>query len=362
MQGCRRLSNSNPEVDGLDDLLRDPDQAMHDVSLEREERRTEQGYLTAGDARSFLQMARRPRASDANPWSSVNSIASAYFRALDDELEPVRRGARSDKHEAESSAGDPGSESIDALVGLLVEAGIAPAGPRALLGTGAADVPGLTPLQPLMEYIRDTNPNAYFLRSRELAFLANALAAGCSVSSRAFTIQEAWNAAIGVCNLGLEMCVDAEGAPDRATTPSDAFLVDHDLVTAFEAGWSRLYRDISVFCTERLIETLAALQNVDSETARDLYRLRRDLERNRDAGTPWVAAERLEVMATLDMPAWAALCGLLSECPVLPAALTAILEKHAGSVSATAFECFATGEQIRKVHRFLESLGDILRQ
>jgi uncharacterized protein DUF6178 len=43
MCGCRDLSNSTPEEDGLDDLLRAPDQALHDVALEREQRRTRQG-------------------------------------------------------------------------------------------------------------------------------------------------------------------------------------------------------------------------------------------------------------------------------------------------------------------------------
>src|SRR5262245_33041127 len=33
MQGCRRLSNSTPEVDGLDDLLTAPEQQLHDVAI-----------------------------------------------------------------------------------------------------------------------------------------------------------------------------------------------------------------------------------------------------------------------------------------------------------------------------------------
>ena len=38
MQGCRSLSNSRPEIDGLDDLLMAPEQQLHDVALEREDR------------------------------------------------------------------------------------------------------------------------------------------------------------------------------------------------------------------------------------------------------------------------------------------------------------------------------------
>ena len=85
MHGCRRLSNSIPEVDGLDELLTAPEQLLHDVAFERADRRSRQGYSTPADARAFLQMARqrtRPRL-DGTP--SMNPIAAAYFRAVDDE-------------------------------------------------------------------------------------------------------------------------------------------------------------------------------------------------------------------------------------------------------------------------------------
>jgi len=62
------------------------------------------------------------------------------------------------------------------------------------------------------------------------------------------------------------------------------------------------------------------------------------------------------------MPAWASLCGLLSECPVLPAALTAILENRGGSFDATAFEPFTTRTQIHKVHEFSARLRNMLFQ
>ena len=44
---------------------------------------------------------------------------------------------------------------------------------------------------------------------------------------------------------------------------------------------------------------------------RDLRLLRRELERNRDAATPWGGREALDVIAILDTPTWACLCGLL---------------------------------------------------
>src|SRR5262249_14371092 len=67
MCGCRDLSNSTPEEDGLDDLLLAPEQALHDVALEREQRRTQRGYLSAEDARAFLRMARQRIRQGATP-------------------------------------------------------------------------------------------------------------------------------------------------------------------------------------------------------------------------------------------------------------------------------------------------------
>src|SRR5262245_9048252 len=61
MQGCRALSNSGRESDGLDDLLPEGDQVMFDLGVDRERRREKQGYVTPAQARAFLQMSRELR-------------------------------------------------------------------------------------------------------------------------------------------------------------------------------------------------------------------------------------------------------------------------------------------------------------
>src|SRR5215510_3753127 len=58
MSGCRTLSNSKPEVDGLNELLIDGDQAMFDLAVGRDQRREQQGYVTPAQASAFLQMSR----------------------------------------------------------------------------------------------------------------------------------------------------------------------------------------------------------------------------------------------------------------------------------------------------------------
>jgi hypothetical protein len=140
----------------------------------------------------------------------------------------------------------------------------------------------------------------------------------------------------------------------------DAFLVSHDLVTAFEMGWAMLHEEVSMFVAGRLIATLTDLRCIDLDIQRGLDALRRELVKQRDAGTPWCARDAVDVLASLDLPAWASLLGLLDECPILPAALTATLEGHVKAVSATAFEFISTTAQIDAIRAFMGRLLDVL--
>ena len=337
MQGCRRLSNSRPETDGLDDLLQAPEQHLHDVAIERERRRSQQGYATPADARAFLQMARQPKGT-----RSINPIVTAYFRAA----------------VATPASPSPPTPTPSGLE-FLTEAGLMPEGPRAQLDAadGGPQDARLIHVRRLMAHVRDTDETAYFTRSRELAFLANTLLAGCSVQSRSFTPREASEAAAAVCNLGLEYW------PTPDAFRPDEGLVDHDLVSAFEVGWSVLHQDVSVFAVEQLISTLASLPDAggaDRDIRLGLVALRQALVKQRDAGTPWRARDAAEILALLDMTVWIGVLGLLDECPVLPAALTAVLERRTASVSPTAFEFISTAAQIGEARLFARTLPELL--
>ena len=363
MEGCRLLSNSRPEIDGLDDLLLAPEQHLHDVTLERERRQSQQGYATPADARAFLEMARQPKhtRSDAAAESiAANPIVTAYFRAADEVPEPPASSSAPMALPAapESSGADADSagvpESIEAVIELLAEAGVMPLRPRALLDAADADpqAVGLVRLRHLMAYVRDTDETVYFTRSRELAFLANTLLAGCTVQSRAFTPQEASDAAAAICNLGLESW--------PGTPPPDSWLIDHGLVTAFEAGWSVLHQDVGLFAADQLISILAGVECADRDIRYGLAALRRTLVKQRGTGTPWRAREAAEVLAMLDMTAWIGVLGLLDECPVLPAALTAIVEGRTTAVSQTAFDFISATVQIDAVRTFMRKLPGVL--
>ena len=62
----------------------------------------------------------------------------------------------------------------------------------------------------------------------------------------------------------------------------------------------------------------------------------------------------------LDMTAWISVLGLLDECPVLPAALMAVLDGRTTRVSPTEFDFISTAAQIGDVRIFMRKLPDLL--
>ena len=363
MAGCRRLTDSPPERDGLNDLLKQPEQLMYDVAAERERRRSAQGYATPADARAFLQMAKSPPHLRAG--GLVNPLAAAYFRAAVDGAASIDRSDGSQQHVRETPS-ESDLECVAAIAALVGGTG----GLwklRALPGR-AAEPSRLGHVQPLLECVHHTDEAAFAARTGELAFLANVLMAGCSVQSRPFTPQEASDAAVATCNLGIEhwparwpgaRMQDAPSIAGRRASVPESFLVDHDLVTAFEVGWAVLH-ELSDAVAKHLVAALRDLRCADPQIQQDLHALRRELARQRKAGTPWRARGALEVIAILDMPTWVSLSGLLDECPILPAALTATLERRTGAVSAAAFEFIATSEQIAEIDAFAGRLVEFL--
>ena len=71
-------------------------------------------------------------------------------------------------------------------------------------------------------------------------------------------------------------------------------------------------------------------------------------------------SDAAEILASLDMTAWVGVLGLLDECPVVPAALTAVVEGRTKAVSPTEFEFISTAAQIGDVRIFMRKLPDLL--
>jgi hypothetical protein len=339
MSGLRALSNASFETDGLDKLLDAGAQVKFDMAVDRERRRDASGFVTPAQARAFLKMSRQPPAKGkAAP--AANPIARAYLSATAEASETPE----ADAHAPEAAA------AVASVVEVLRDAGILEAPPRALL-TGSQDAASpLARLHAHMQFVFDRDAVIYSARTAEIAYLANAILAGCSVQARPFTAQEASDAAAAVCNLGLENWPHL----------TDDVLLRHDLIAVFQVGWTVLHDDVVMYAAERLIAVLKEFEYHDREIQAALNRLRITLTKSWRTGEPWLARDAMEVLASLDTPAWVALLGLIDECPVLHAAVRAALVRGTRAIGPADFEFIALNSQVATVHEFLDSLLDTL--
>jgi hypothetical protein len=359
MGGCRMLSNSQREIDGLDDLLTESDQVMFDLAVDREGRREKQGYVTPAQARAFLQMSRQLQLeTDAMP--SENPLARAYFRALDERVADVHTESGLLSAGSEVVPSEDTEAAVAAVFDVLLEAGVIAQAPRALLSGPEGHAARLGCIQAHMHFVLDYDQATYSTRSQELAYIANTLMAGCAIQARPFTAQQASDAAAAICNLGLENW-PPQWLPSNATAPPSSFLVDHDLVSVFQVGWAVLYHDVSMYAAEQLIGVLTRRQCEDHEIQAGLDVLRIKMAKYWRAGAPWRARDALDVIATLDMPAWAVLRGLIAEYPVLHAGVGASRNSRLLSISASDFEFISEKRQIASVREYMQSLPETLR-
>jgi hypothetical protein len=298
MRGCCRLSSSRPEIDGMDDLLTANEQAMFDVAFDREARGDAQGYVTPAQARTFLQMSRRLDRGQASV-PPRDAVTAAYFRnvaaqrttAIEVESPSLLLGDAKPAREQ-----SPGA--ITAIVELLQDARVIPGPTRALLKTPQRTTTSrLARIRAQLAFVRDRDSNAYTIRQAELAYLANAIAAGATIQSRVVPAEEASEAVMAVCNLGLE------NWPDRwvaSMAARDELLIDHDLVTVFQVGWTVLHEDVCMFAADALVSVLRSLQCIDSDIEAGIEALRRTLLRHSRSGVPWKARPALDVLTALD--------------------------------------------------------------
>jgi Family of unknown function (DUF6178) len=339
MGELRALSDSARELDGLDALLETGDQMMFEAATDRESRREAQGFASPAEARAFLQMSRSVRPGAAAP---PNPIARAYFRSIASLPEIDERPTPPEE------AGETDAEVVE----LLTEAGLlSQQAPRGLLTAAQDGSSGrLAHIHRHMQSVFERDPVAYGERNAELAYLTNVLMAGCSVQSRPFTVREASDAAIAACNLGL-----------AASPPfPDDYLIDHDLIGVFQAGWTVIHEEVAMYAAKALIDVIGRLRCADDETQRELRMLSIAMRKQVQANTPWRAQASLDAVATLDPPAWVALVGLIAECPVIHGALPASLGGHARTIDAHAFTFIANPADIATVRDFMARLPDLL--
>ena len=225
------LSDDPRVEDGCDDLLDDDEQHMFDRAADREVRRERQGYVTPAQAHAFLKGGRDLRLGADRP--APSAIARAYFRTIESTL---TSDARHDAFQVliESSPAAPSTLEPPGVVEVLRDAGVLGAQPRPLLGAADQETSRLSWIE--------GHVASHPASAEELAYLANAIVAGCSIQGRAFTVQEAGDGAMAICNLGLE------NWPPHWSDP--------DLVTAFQVGWTVLHRDVGIYVAQQLIDVL----------------------------------------------------------------------------------------------------------
>ena len=294
MSGCVRLSSAPREEDGFHDLLEDDAQHAFDLASARDARREQEGFVAPAQAQAFLRAARTLRLDTARP--PGDGVAHAYFRASGITLS--------------------GASSSDHASGALA--------PRH---------------QSFVHAYAASRADA----ASELGFLTNALAAGGTVQGRGLTVREAADGAVAIANLGLENWPRQWGSPD--------------LVTAFQAGWATLHRDVCLFTARQLIDVLLDVQCLDRDIQLRLDGLRRALAPRLADGEPWRAHDALEAIMMLDVPCWASLNTLIAECPVMHAALSS---QGARTIDPAAFTFIAENEQIAVVRGFVASLPSVL--
>ena len=124
----------------------------------------------------------------------------------------------------------------------------------------------------------------------------------------------------------------------------------------------RIARDLGVArrYADRLLALLRGVRRGDSDTLEGVRALERSLETHLAAGTPWLAHEDLDVLAVLDTPAWYGISGLLSECPVIPDVVTAIVERGTRGVDPKAFSFIASVADIDTIRAFVARLPQLL--
>ena len=332
MRACRRLSNSRPEIDGLDNLLTDREQAAFDLAFHRENRREQLGYVTPAQARAFLRMSRELHLQQDTP-PAGNPVARAYFRAIE----------RTDVAET-SGRSAPAVAAVGEVLDVLLEAGVLPQPPRALLEGSRGEAPRNARIERHMQVPARGRSPRLFDRTQELAYLANAIVAGCSLQARPFTAQEASDAAVATCNLGLEnwpphwLRRPHPGSLRLPRRPRFRHGLSGRMDRAPRAGLHVCGRKNSSGSSTTSGVTITKSSPGWTRYAGDGGQCK--------AGTPWAARDALDVITALDMPAWAALLGLTDECPVIHAGLSR-LDPRTRTVSASAFEFISENRQLR---------------
>jgi hypothetical protein len=347
---------------GLYSVLTSEEMLESDVAAEREERREQEGYVAPSSAASFLKLARVTPLSDLMSSEIADPTTRSYFRSFG---QAAGKGAKKGAQALPKScpAQRAPSEKVVRFLQEMREAEILeePGRQHPLLAAGEQhEAEAELLLKRAVVAVRDRSPDLYGKRLLELSYLANVLISGCSVEGRAFRPLEATDAAMAVCNLGLERLFHDEraewAASEDVVEQAAALLERQELVKLFRVGWSLLHHEVLLF-TERSLQELLTRRAEslrDPQQAKELVRMAANLKADISAGKPWQSPGRLNGLGTTLEPSTVlVLKALLSECPYLPSGL-------AGGLKETAkrhLPFISTAKQIEAVQELVKHLG-----
>lgn len=232
------------EAGGLYTVLSAEASLAEDVAGDREDRRAKEGHVAPSAARSFLALARRP-------------LTAGWVRDV------VTRSWLRDVSRAEVPAPAVGAGRAASLLAALAapERDEPPARrrrPAKALGSRKASELLLTAG---MGALATEAPAAFGERSEELAFLANVVAAGCTLGGQRVRQAEAVRIALATTSLGLELVADG-------ARPED--------VLASRTADELFRRAVHALHT-RLAVPAAAVTALDAEQARALAALKDEI-------------------------------------------------------------------------------------
>lgn len=333
MLRCARLSNEYiVDNGGLYDVLTTEQQVVADVAAAREDRREAEGYVTASQATAFLRLARVPLGGDT---PVEDPVTASYFREL--AARNTERARRQPSDSVAVATAEPLEQEVRAFLSNLDEPAAARSALRRLLPSGAGE--RLSQLRRHLLRLQSHDAAAYLRSTEELAYLANVLVSGCSLQSRRFRPGEAADAALAVCNLGLENGADARS-----------------LVGCFRRGWRLLHEEVCLFTAQGLAETLSVVGHAGEVPERQCRETATRLRRDARAGEPWRSRDEIEVVAVLDLPSWGVLVNLLDQCPTVPRDFAAGSGGKPRLRVSQGFEFVSESSQIASIREFVAAL------
>jgi hypothetical protein len=346
---CQMAADFIEDNGGLYQVLTSDEMLESDVGTDREERRAEEGFIAPSSAASFLALARTTNLADILATEERDPVTRAYFRSL---RTPARSGAARDG--AKTCVARDTAKAAN-LVEILRNAEVLPPSGPTLLLQGGADAQSAQDSGLFTQAMRELGAHAADLHGRrmqELAYLANVLAAGCSLEGRTLRPLEAASAAVATCNLGLEHLLRDKPGQDAPTSLLQRTSTDK----LFRIGWRLLGQDVVLAAARAFENALVREARTESnrERARALDQGIRTLRTAIATGKPWAALGKLAALeGEVDPATLTTLGALLDECPSLRGRLSPL----AGDAATKQEGRFiATCAQLRAVQTFLAEL------